>query len=692
MFLELLILIAVVVGAAVLWASPRQRAHQFFFVQSLAIASWATAILLSVAGSAADTVTGAAPYNWLRVNGVLGAIIPALGWLIVHALLEPAASLRRLVSRAAPWLVLGAISASLCLFDTFFFLNPASGRRDQGLPYVAHAIINASSYTALSWYVWRGLSRQPAALRLKLRLLALNFALAFLLMLAISVVGNFTGFYIVKRIGFALIAAAFLSVGWGAAFSHFASSSQAAFATLRCAIVALWIAVAVPIASTWASRHFASSVDLVLGWLACSAIALWLNRTLREWFRRNHARATKRLRQAIIETARTEPHTGKLIEKFEHLLADCSGTDRCHVCVTSGEPHDVKAYAALGAEAHAALCQLGSATPERLDRWQLPPGHEHLSRYLRTHGFGAAFAIPLGSPSPSMIVCLGAKRDGWPLTFPELDRLQNVAELMDNILARSRLTEQAALQSKMAHLAMMSRGLAHDLKNLITPVSSFLIHTDGRYQPGSVEAEVHAAARRSVRIMTDYVREALFFSQRLTPRFERLLPAQIAESVREVLGARARQRGIALSLHLETTTSFSADAVLVQRMLANLIANAIDASQTGQAVSLHIRTTAGDHIQFVVTDSGCGIAPEHVGRIFDAYFTTKEFGDDVRGFGLGLTIAQKIAELHHGTIAASSTLGSGTTMTVELPVRQLPRQLPSATAAANLSPASASAS
>ena len=69
-----------------------------------------------------------------------------------------------------------------------------------------------------------------------------------------------------------------------------------------------------------------------------------------------------------------------------------------------------------------------------------------------------------------------------------------------------------------------------------------------------------------------------------------------------------------------------------------------------------------------VTDQGCGMDEATRARIFDPYFTTKEFGEEVRGFGLGLTIAQRIAHLHHGRITVASRPGAGTTLTVDLPV------------------------
>ncbi len=73
-------------------------------------------------------------------------------------------------------------------------------------------------------------------------------------------------------------------------------------------------------------------------------------------------------------------------------------------------------------------------------------------------------------------------------------------------------------------------------------------------------------------------------------------------------------------------------------------------------------------VRLKVADEGCGIAPENLHRIFEPYFTTKEFGEDVRGFGLGLTICQKIVVEHGGTISVKSDVGKGTVFTVELPV------------------------
>ncbi|HEX2854690.1 MAG TPA: HAMP domain-containing sensor histidine kinase, partial [Opitutaceae bacterium] len=297
------------------------------------------------------------------------------------------------------------------------------------------------------------------------------------------------------------------------------------------------------------------------------------------------------------------------------------------------------------------------------------------------NALGLLITVPQGSRTPSLALAVGFKTNQWPFTYQEVQRLRNIAELMDNILTRSRLTTQAALTARVEYLAMMSRGLAHDLKNLITPISSYLVHTENTFPSESAEAEVYSAARRSVRVMTDYVREALFFSQRLSPDFGPINFPKLFDDVHATTVKRAADRSIILAFDTTQTTALNlvADAVLLQRLLANLVVNAIDASRSGQTVKVSAVASRNGWVKLLVADHGSGISSDNLARIFDPYFTTKEFGDEVRGFGLGLTICQKIAHLHGGSISVMSQPQSGTAVTVELPVKPPPSVSSSAT-------------
>jgi signal transduction histidine kinase len=245
--------------------------------------------------------------------------------------------------------------------------------------------------------------------------------------------------------------------------------------------------------------------------------------------------------------------------------------------------------------------------------------------------------------------------------------LLNVAELMDNILTHASLAQHAAKIAQMESAAMISRSLAHDLNNLTMPVATYLLHTQGRAAPGSAEEEVYDAALHSVKVMHDYIRESLFFSKRLVVERREIVPAAVLESVVRLAQEKASGRGVTLRTHYAPLDRFQADPVLLQRLALNLINNAIDASPRFGAVTISVVPRHGDQVCLRVEDTGVGITPENIRRIFDPYFTTKDTGDTARGLGLGLAICRKIAELHGGDVEVTSAPGKGAVFTAVFP-------------------------
>ena len=118
----------------------------------------------------------------------------------------------------------------------------------------------------------------------------------------------------------------------------------------------------------------------------------------------------------------------------------------------------------------------------------------------------------------------------------------------------------------------------------------------------------------------------------------------------------------------------------MQRLIANLISNAIDASRPGTQIHVHLeRLPRGgelDWLRLRVVDQGEGIPKENLSRILKPYFTTKNRGDETRGFGLGLAICRKIVNLHGGNLSIASVVKKGTTVQVDLPCRQLRKSAP----------------
>ena len=109
----------------------------------------------------------------------------------------------------------------------------------------------------------------------------------------------------------------------------------------------------------------------------------------------------------------------------------------------------------------------------------------------------------------------------------------------------------------------------------------------------------------------------------------------------------------------------------LQQVFLNLFLNAKDA-MAGKGGTLHISTANGDSVQVNISDSGAGIAPEHINRIYDPFFTTKNVPREgqSRGTGLGLSVTYGIIQEHAGKIRVDSQAGQGTTFQLEFPMRK----------------------
>lgn len=303
--------------------------------------------------------------------------------------------------------------------------------------------------------------------------------------------------------------------------------------------------------------------------------------------------------------------------------------------------------------------------------------------------FPGEFAFPLVViQQPVGLLIVGEKASGKEFTNIDTQLLISLAENVALIVNQISLKNQLLLTKELDLLGRMSRGMAHDLNNLTTPVWTLLqLLADG--VPGeTLRTELAPVATRNLQTMRDYIKEALFFSENLRPDFQTgrldLLVQGVIESARQ---NKRKGKDIRYELVLCGDVLVDMDQVLIRRLLTNIIANAVDASPDPGSIKVEIirlvKTEPGrDWIRVRITDHGSGIQSEDLNRIFQPYFTTKNTGDEDRGFGLGLVICRKIATLHEGKLAVSSQVGKGTIVNLDLPSRQKkPKALQSGTTA-----------
>jgi len=219
---------------------------------------------------------------------------------------------------------------------------------------------------------------------------------------------------------------------------------------------------------------------------------------------------------------------------------------------------------------------------------------------------------------------------------------------------------------RLAAVNGLAAGVAHEINNPLTIIMAQLhLLAQGELDPHIEEAMgvIDAAAKRAASI----VRDLILFAEHRPPRRSR---CQVGEQIREVVAfeeARLEAEGITVRVHLEPVPDIWADHNHLQEVLLHVLQNAQHAvreTRTGGLLSISVKPTANG-VRITVTDDGPGIPPEHLPRIFNPFFTTKQPGD---GRGLGLSVAHSIITEHGGRIWAENLPEGGAVFTIDLPI------------------------
>lgn len=230
------------------------------------------------------------------------------------------------------------------------------------------------------------------------------------------------------------------------------------------------------------------------------------------------------------------------------------------------------------------------------------------------------------------------------------------------------------LEEAFERLSRFSADIAHELR---TPVNNLRVQAEVTLQrPRSGEEYRQALAsslEEGVRL-SRIIDSLLFLARAGDPATqvtcEALDPAAEVGVLREFYEAAAAEAGVELAATCEATWPLCADRVLFQRAVGNLIENALAHTEAGGRVAVIARNGKDGAVVIEVTDTGSGIAPEHLSRITDRFYRVD--ASRSRGgtrVGLGLSIVKSIAALHGGTLEVRSEVGLGTSVSVSFPAR-----------------------
>ncbi|MEL7833149.1 two-component system sensor histidine kinase NtrB [Fodinibius sp. Rm-B-1B1-1] len=245
----------------------------------------------------------------------------------------------------------------------------------------------------------------------------------------------------------------------------------------------------------------------------------------------------------------------------------------------------------------------------------------------------------------------------------------------DEIIGRSQILrdltdikmkeEQIQQSERLATVGHMAAGVAHEVGNPLTAISSLVQVCQRKTDDAFVQNQLKKV-REHIQRINKIVRDLVDFSRPSKMQSENVQINEIIESAVGLLQHDARCKDVTFEMNLSKDLPLiSCVPDQVHQVLVNLLLNAVDAMEGEEDPKVTVKTKKeNDAAWLTVTDNGKGIKEEHLSRIFEPFFTTKEVGT---GTGLGLSVSHGIVNKMGGSISVESTYGEKTTFIIQLP-------------------------
>jgi signal transduction histidine kinase len=303
------------------------------------------------------------------------------------------------------------------------------------------------------------------------------------------------------------------------------------------------------------------------------------------------------------------------------------------------------------------------------------------SEQMKSLGIKSIIAVPLWS-SNAMLGLLTAINKKGDQSFDRHDlrlltvfsslaaaALQNASlysDLKGKMIELKATQEQLVHSTKMAAIGELSTNVAHEINNPLTSVLGYTTHLlktlplpEASRQTLKMMEQETLRVRKIIRNLLDFARHKPSWKQ----------PADIALPLRETV---ALLQGIADSASVAILEEYPPSPIMVnidhnemKQVFINIVNNALHAMPQGGTLRIRLDRMQDKELVVKISDTGHGIPPEHVGKIFEPFYSTKGSGD---GTGLGLSISYRIVRNHGGRIEVESKVGVGSTFSVFLPI------------------------
>jgi signal transduction histidine kinase len=242
--------------------------------------------------------------------------------------------------------------------------------------------------------------------------------------------------------------------------------------------------------------------------------------------------------------------------------------------------------------------------------------------------------------------------------------IESVMEMSANI------TPIRQLKTQLESIGLLISSISHGIKGQLTGLDGGIYLVKSGMEKGNQKRlrQGWEMVQRNVERIRSMVLNILYYAKERQLNYETISAVELGNEVLGIMESKAQEHGVELRSELDPDTGeLEVDVKALRAMLVNLTENSVDACRVDKKKSEHQVTLAlrgdGDHVLFEVTDNGIGMDQETREKAFSIFFSSK----GAEGTGLGLFIANNIAQKHGGTIDLKSELGKGTRFVVKIP-------------------------
>lgn len=653
---------SVVVGVVVSLSNPSRFLNRIFALSSTLVALWLWLVYKALsAGPESD------PVPWIKANHAVAALFPWVVWLLKQSVQTSESETRKTMRNSLAWLGAGIALGSLSYLDSFVLREPLASGAKRGAAYSLYIACSVVLYFVLLIQTSQQIRHQTGIRRIEMQFLILNAGIAALLTIVLNSAGYYLEFRAVSRLSPLIILGFYVLTAWAVTVHRIFDARQVFLSLLHRLVL-----IVVLCASVYGGWNIFENVllpplDLLVSIAICSTLAFSLERRTRDWFHISPEQNIANLRRTMIDAARSEPNPDKLVASFESILRSWGQANFARLLFDSGE-----VFAAGDLEfakdrpAHPALCRTGWTTPESLQRQRAEPGLVDLRHFLTEYDLGLLVTAPRGSSTPSLLLALGTKVNQRPFTYPEVQLVQEIAEFMDNILARSRLTMQARQSEQLATIGLLGASLAHEIRNPLVSIKTFAHLLPSRFEDPEFRRRFNVLIPAEVDRIDSLTQQLLDLSNPRRHQMERISLHSVARETIDLMLTRAAEARVSLASHYNAhSDTIWADAGAVRQVLINLLINAFQAlemQETERRVEIRTRNSPNGSVILEVSDNGPGIPPDQRARLFHPFASTK-----TKGMGLGLAVCADILHEHKATIIVPDVERPGATFRITFP-------------------------